>query len=226
MNMVSYWKRPRVIYEDDGLVLIIGWYENVPIYEKIFWLLATVFIGVVAAYYIIRLIDFLWPPPLSLSGIGGLEPSTCVSIRTLSDGPLEGFGAFFVMVEHLSVTSTLDRQVNYDVTCIIKFQDDSTKEIGGKEPNAEKNVLGVDYNQVLGNLHGYDTHFSPLKFGPHETKSGRFIYSFSDKRSYDFEGAQITLEFKNLNSGKIYKFKILKKQQMTLKKPLHFYKTS
>lgn len=28
MQMVSYWKRTESIYEDDGLVLIIGWYDH------------------------------------------------------------------------------------------------------------------------------------------------------------------------------------------------------
>lgn len=26
--MISYWKHPREIYVDDGLVLIVGWYDH------------------------------------------------------------------------------------------------------------------------------------------------------------------------------------------------------
>lgn len=28
MNIISYWKNSKKIYEDDGLVLIIGWYDH------------------------------------------------------------------------------------------------------------------------------------------------------------------------------------------------------
>jgi hypothetical protein len=28
MQMISYWKNWKKIYEDDGLVLIIGWYDH------------------------------------------------------------------------------------------------------------------------------------------------------------------------------------------------------
>ena len=28
MQMISYWKTPKEIYVDDGLVLIIGWYDH------------------------------------------------------------------------------------------------------------------------------------------------------------------------------------------------------
>ena len=28
MKMISYWKRSKEIYTDDGLVLIIGWYDH------------------------------------------------------------------------------------------------------------------------------------------------------------------------------------------------------
>lgn len=28
MQMISYWKRSKEIYTDDGLVLIIGWYDH------------------------------------------------------------------------------------------------------------------------------------------------------------------------------------------------------
>ncbi len=28
MKMISYWKKTEVIHEDDGLVLIIGWYDH------------------------------------------------------------------------------------------------------------------------------------------------------------------------------------------------------
>lgn len=28
MSMVSYWKNPKEIHIDDGLVLIIGWYDH------------------------------------------------------------------------------------------------------------------------------------------------------------------------------------------------------
>jgi len=28
MQMISYWKNPKEIYIDDGLVLIIGWYDH------------------------------------------------------------------------------------------------------------------------------------------------------------------------------------------------------
>lgn len=26
--MISYWKNPKEVYDDDGLVLIIGWYDH------------------------------------------------------------------------------------------------------------------------------------------------------------------------------------------------------
>lgn len=28
MKMISYWKNPKEIHSDDGLVLIIGWYDH------------------------------------------------------------------------------------------------------------------------------------------------------------------------------------------------------
>lgn len=28
MNMISYWKDTEIIYVDDGLVLIVGWYNH------------------------------------------------------------------------------------------------------------------------------------------------------------------------------------------------------
>ena len=28
MQMISYWKNSKEIYEDDGLVLIVGWYDH------------------------------------------------------------------------------------------------------------------------------------------------------------------------------------------------------
>jgi len=26
--MISYWKKPKEIYVDDGLILIVGWYDH------------------------------------------------------------------------------------------------------------------------------------------------------------------------------------------------------
>ena len=149
----------------------------------------------------------LSPPDLVYEGVGINEANpTVTSVIT------DTITAYIVMIEHLSITSNLDEASHYETTCTIKMSDGSEKTISGQAPEALKK-MGIDYKEILHNLHNYTYYCSPLRFEPKNMKAGRFIYWFTDHKdvSYDFDNAGVILNFKKAGSKKTYKFPLQKK---------------
>lgn len=160
---------------------------------------------------------------LSFEGLGSSNPSPSMHVintvmPTRSD---EGefyerpYHFYFLMVEHICVTSTVDTKRTYDASCKINFADGTEVTLSGKKPDPIKKLFGFDFIEKTPNLHGYEYHFSPLTFEPFETKSGLLLFNHGAIQEYNLEGAEVELLFKSLSTKIIYTYKFEK----TLKNP-------